>query len=109
MIEQPKPNSNGVSDRRGISPRRANDITASDVAVVTKSVYQNIMRRAPEDMSLKVRNLCLMKQKLGQCLLHHDACIKHVAKEMGTPTYAALKRMRARLEKLYNEVPLEIV
>ena len=108
-------NINGVQDRRASSPRRETDITKSKSIVVTKAVYDALVRGEALDQNIKVRRLCKLRNAIGNaltlatnCATDHNPDTKSNGGKNKSDTYNALRQIHRNLERSYLKFPLEI-
>lgn len=105
------PNSNGVRNRRAASPLRKNSITESEYPVVTKTVYDAIIRGQGGEANPMLKRLCNNKNKLGTLVLGLQASIRDYNPQVERQPSAIYNRLR-QIEKVvqreYLNFPLRI-
>lgn len=100
------------TDRRAASPKKSTDITSSAHPVVTKAVYDSVVRGASDEtVNLKTKRLCQGKNTASKLLLLIDGSLKDFnpqVEDQPSATYNSLRQMRTWAQKLYMQFPLQI-
>lgn len=105
------PNSNGVTNRRAASPLRKNSITESEYPVVTKTVYDSIVRGQGGDTNLMMRRLCQNRNMLGKLLMGLQVSMKDhnpQIKDQPSAIYNRLRQIEKVVQREYLNFPLRI-
>lgn len=105
------PNSNGVVNRRGASAKRANTITSSEYPIVTKSVYDALIRGHGGDANIATKRLVQGKNQMGRLMMTLEAAMKDHNPQLNaqpSATYNRLRQIRTVIEREFLKYPLQI-
>lgn len=97
-------------NRRASSPKRDNDVLNSATPVVTKAVYDAIVRGTGTDANLRTKRLCQVKNLLGQALPIIDSLIRDYGPTVkdSSPVAKSLRQRRVEVERAFLRWPLDI-
>jgi hypothetical protein len=105
------PNINGVTNRRMASPKRNNSIMSSEYPVVTKTVYDGLIRGQGGDANITMKRLVAGKHQMSRLLQTLDASMSDHNPQMNaqpSATYNRLRQIRTVIEREFLKYPLTI-
>lgn len=100
-----------VSNRRAAG-KSDSDVKRSDYPIITRTAYAALCRgEMVEGHNLKMKQLCVAKNKLGVTLVNIDAAIRGWNPQVESQDGAVFQRLRAIRDKVEKELlrfPLEV-